>query len=283
MLSERIKVMLILALLYICVGCSSKVYDLSANVKIENGYISEKECLRVNFSFILGQREKINFNGLVFLKFYNNMGKVEFMDVHRPPYKMSDWIPSTPINYLKCIEIPENIPEGEYKVSFGFIDPANKNKRIKIRHEELKNGEYYAGKFNVIKVIYYLGSYGVEKVQKSCEDSSFVWLTKEAKIYISNPYKKVILSFNIRAPISYFKGQPQKTNVYLNNKLIGTIIFDSNDIVEKRFKASPKDLGKREFFELKFDSEQEFIPAEVLNNGKDKRALAVQLYSIAFE
>ncbi len=266
----------------VIINCSQKVYDLDAEIKIKNDYVAENDCILMDIVFKLGYKEIINFNGFVFLKFYNESGDVEFIDVHRPVYRMDDWLPGSKIVYSRCIEVPENIQPGRYKIILGIFDPTRGEKRIKIKNKKYRIGEYYVGEINIIKAIYYFGAYGLEKEQNNCGDNSFVWLAKSAKIYLTNPAKDIILSLDLKAPVAYFKDKPQKVKIYVNKRFLKEIIFNSNDIINKKIKLSSGVLGERKFIELAFRSEQEFSPY-LLGLGKDKRLLAVCLYKVDFK
>lgn len=282
MLNKTYKVIVLLIIISSLIGCSSKINNIDVKAKIYNGYVIETDCIRLNLIFNLGINEKLDFNDFVLLKFKNDKGKVEFVDVHRPPYRMDDWIPGSQIKYSRCIEVPENIPEGGYKITLGILNQLLKNKKIKINNKLSRANEYYIGKVNIIKAVYYLGSYGLEREQNSCVDNTFTWLSKSAKVYLTNPHKKVFLSLQLRAPSVYFKDGYQKTKIYVNKKYLGTINFNSDKLVERKYKLKRKYLGNKKFIELEFDSDKEFSPKN-LGLGKDKRLLAVSVYRISFE
>lgn len=282
MLNKIYRAIILIMVIHSLMGCCSKINNLDIKAKIHNNYVTENDCIQLDLIFDLGINEKLDFNGFVLLKFNNNEGKVEFVDIHRPPYKMADWIPGSQIQYSRCIEVPENIPEGEYKITLGILDSSLRSKKIKINNKLLKSNEYYVGSVNVIKAVYYLGSYTLEWEQKLCDDTSFTWLSKKAKLYLTNPRKKIFMVLDLKAPSAYFGGDYQETRIYVNKKYIGKVVFDSNNLVEKKYKISRKHLGSKKFIEIEFESEKEFSPKN-LGIGEDKRLLALSIYRVSFE
>jgi len=253
---------------------------LKAELKLDNNYVVAGDLININLLFDLGSNQKLNFNGFVFIKFYNASGEVEFIDVHRPPYKMSEWVPGSRIKYSKCIEIPEDIPEGEYKISLGIYNDAKNFKKIRINNPIFMDDESYMGKINIIKILHYSGFYELSKI--NCSDIAHRWIQKEAIAYISNPRKAAILFLKLNAPPNYFSGSYQKTKIFINKNLIDTIEFRSAGVINKEYKIKANLMGKEKFVELKFISDKEFIPKN-LGLSQDSRNLAVMVYSIGFK
>ncbi len=279
MIKKSKRICFLILMILVLGNCSQRIYDLKAGLKLSNNYAIAGNCISIDLLFDLGTNERLNFNGFVFLKFYNATGGVEFMDVHRPPYKMTEWVPGSRIKYSKCIEIPGDIPEGEYKISLGIYNPTENFKKIRIINPLFIDGESYMGKISIIKIYDYSGFYGLEKM--NCSDIAHRWISKEATAYIRNPRRDIILLLRLSAPPNYFSGSYQKTKIFINRNLIDTIEFNSGGIVNKEYKIKADLIGKEKFVELKFISDKEFIPKN-LGLSQDNRNLSVMLHAIEF-
>lgn len=276
------KIIIIINLIFvICLSCSKRMQDIEAKIEPTEEYIVPGSNIKINFTFDVGSNEHINFNGLVFVKFYNPNNEIEFVDIHRPPQKTQDWIPGSRIKYSKFIEIPENIPDGEYKISYGIYNPNKNDEKIKIKGKLFKQGEYFAGKIKIIKVLYYKGFYDLENIAIPQNYKSFRWFSKEAILYLTNPKKDIILNLALAANPKFFSNSYQTTRIFLNGVLIDDIIFNKDGIINKNYKIKQQQLGDKKLIELKFISEKEFIPKN-LGINPDIRNLSLQIFSLRF-
>jgi len=279
-MKKKVLIYLLILMAFFSSGCKQRIYDLKAELKLGSDYVVAGDLINIDLLFDLGNNESLNFNGIIFIKFYNNSGELEFMNAHRPPYKMTDWVPGSRIKYSRLIEIPEDISEGEYKISLGIYNPSKNFKTIKINSPLFINGESYMGKINIIKVLYGAGFYPLERTKFPNLTSR--WVSNKAVAYIKNPRKDIILSLKLSAPPQYFSGSYQKTKILINENLIDTIEFSSASIINKEYKIKANLMGKEKLVELKFLSDREFVPKN-LGINPDTRNLSILLIDIEFK
>jgi hypothetical protein len=264
-----------------CWSCSYRAYDILAKVEFDKQYIVPKDCLGANFIFDIGDSERVSFNGIVVLKFYDKYRKVELLDAHRPAIKMTDWIEGSRVQYKKCVDIPFGVPEGEYKIYLSIAQAENLNKKIRIKNKLAANNEYYVGKVNIINSIDHYGVYDYEE-ERICAVGGYKWLSKEAALYMKYPLRKGFLYLSISSPVVAYLGKAQRSKIYLNNKLVDDIVFDSPGILERKYKIEDSAISENGICELKIISEESFVPVKI-GLGADKRELSVKVHSIHFE
>jgi hypothetical protein len=219
----------------------------------------------------------------IFVHFLDPRNVIRFVDDHHPPTRTNQWLSAGHYTYNRTYFIPENIPEGKYKVELGMYTPSGKGERFVLNAKPLSERSYEVGEIKVVSPSertqneYVSGWYDVEK-EPDDNWYHWRWTSRSALVRAPNPNRDSYLYIKADTQVSRFQ-EPPNVTVILNGETLDEFTIESESEFVKRYEIRKAELGSEDQVEIGLTVDQTFTPA-LAGNSQDIRELGLKVYCV---